>query len=192
MDSQAIERVTKAIKALLDDSLKDKNGNPAETVFVGPLDEPTGTSFKMHLFLYRVSANPDLRTSEHTALPADPKTSATTYRDSLPLDLHFLLTAGANNAGGQLDDLGLLGRAMQVLNAMPKLNGASVQNETVRITFDPIGSEEMSRVWSLFPTANYRTSVAYLATPVWIDPATPPADAVPVVEETYDATPIGA
>lgn len=192
MDSQAIERVTKAVKTLLDDSLKDQSGNPKETVFVGPLDEPTGAGFKMHLFLYRVSANPDLRTAEHEASPTDPKNPATTYRDSLPLDLHFLLTAGANNAGGQLDDLGLLGRAMQVLNATPELGGANLQNETVRITFDPIGGEEMSRVWSLFPTANYRTSVAYLVTPVWLDPVAPPVDAAPVVEETYDATPIGA
>jgi hypothetical protein len=43
----------------------------------------------------------------------------------------------------------------------------------------------MSRIWTLFPTANYRTSVVYLATPVWIDPAHIAATGAPVVEEPH-------
>jgi hypothetical protein len=46
-----------------------------------------------------------------------------------------------------------------------------VDGETVRLTLDPISNEEMGRVWTLFPTENYRTSVIYIASPVWIDPA---------------------
>ena len=56
-------------------------------------------------------------------------------------------------------------------------------NEVTRVTLDPVGSEEMSRIWALFPTVNYRTSVVYLVTPVWIDPAQPPVNAPPVVQE---------
>lgn len=191
MDSQAIKRVSTAIKALLDRGLRDKNGNPPETVFVGPLDDPTSSGFKMHLFLYRIAVNADLRAAEHVVPPADPTVPAKVYCDSLPLDLHFLLTAGTKAAGGELDDLALLGRTMQLLNAATELSGVDLQNDVVHISLDPIGSEEMSRVWALFPTANYRTSVAYLVTPVWVDPETPPVDATPIVEETYDATPIG-
>ena len=47
----------------------------------------------------------------------------------------------------------------------------------VRVSLDPVSTEEMSRIWTLFPTANYRTSVAYVASPVWIDPDQPPAGA---------------
>ena len=53
-------------------------------------------------------------------------------------------------------------------------------------------SDEISRVWNLFPTANYRTSVAYVASPVWIDPALPWSVAGPVVEDRMLTAPGGA
>ena len=37
------------------------------------------------------------------------------------------------------------------------------------VTLEPLSTEEASRVWTLFPAVNYRTSVGYIATPVWID-----------------------
>ena len=64
---------------------------------------------------------------------------------------------------------------MQALQAEPELTGAAVDHETVRVTLEPLTTEEASRIWALFPTANYRTSIAYLATPVWIDPPLPAA-----------------
>jgi hypothetical protein len=51
----------------------------------------------------------------------------------------------------------------------------------------PISSEEMSRIWTLFPTTNYRTSVVYL----WIEQASSHPSPPPVVDETYRAAPIG-
>ena len=63
MDSTAINRVTSALKKLLDDSLRASNGNAAETVFVGPPDDAASGSFKMLLYLYRLAANADLRSS---------------------------------------------------------------------------------------------------------------------------------
>jgi hypothetical protein len=38
----------------------------------------------------------------------------------------------------------------------------------------------------LFPTANYRTSIAYLASPVWIDPKLPETVGAPVVKDSLD------
>ena len=43
----------------------------------------------------------------------------------------------------------------------------------MHVSLDPLTTEESSRIWALFPTANYRTSVAYIATPVWIDTMLP-------------------
>ena len=185
MDFTAINRVTGALKTLLDDSLKAENGGAAETVFVGPLDDTDSSGFKVLLYLYRVAANADLRSSPHVMPAALPSQPPTVYEGSLPLDLYYLITAGTKTSGGELTDLLLLGRAMQALNDTSVLSGFALQNETVRITLDPVASEEMSRIWTLFPTANYRTSVVYLVTPVWIDPAVPPVPAPPVVQEPH-------
>jgi len=191
MDSTAINRVTTALKALLDDSLRAENNGAAETIFVGPLDDAAASGFKMLLYLYRVAANADLRSGQHVVPATQPDQPPTIYEGSLPLDLYYLITAGTRTAGGELSDLLLLGKAMQALNDTAVLSGFALQNETVRISLDPVASEEMSRIWTLFPTANYRTSVVYLATPVWIDPARPPDAPEPVVDEPHRVGQVG-
>ena len=50
----------------------------------------------------------------------------------------------------------------------------AVPGQTVRLTPEPYPMEEMSRVWGLFPTTPYQTSIVYLATPVIITFPTPP------------------
>jgi len=186
MDFSAINTVTTALKARLEDALNADNKTNNEYVFVGPLDDATaGAALKLYLFLYRIAVNPDLRAADHVAPAATPNDPPVVYRGSLPLDLYYLLTAGTRTAGGELGDLTLLGQAMQALNDAPILSGVGVKNETARITLDPVGSEEMGRIWSLFPTANYRTSVVYMVSPVWIDPARPIAPGAPVVEEPH-------
>src|ERR1043166_264104 len=102
MDSNAINRVTTALKKLLDDSLSAVNGNAAETVFVGPLDDPNSGGFKMLLFLYRIAVNAGLRSSEHVVPPSTFGDPPTVYKTSLPLDLYYLITAGTQNSGGEL------------------------------------------------------------------------------------------
>ena len=72
---------------------------------------------------------------------------------------------------------------MQALQLEPELTGPAVGYETVHVSLDPLTTEETSRIWALYPSANYRTSVAYLATPVWIDPASPDAAGPPVVQD---------
>jgi hypothetical protein len=175
MDANAIRIVTKALQDLLTPIVGD--------VYVGPLDDPNAAGAKAMLFLYRVAVNADLRSSPHVV--ATPTSPPIVYENSLPLDLHYLVTAGTAQTGGELDALRVLGLMMQTLNATPNLVGLPVLGETVRLSLDPVGSEEMSRIWTLFPTANYRTSVVYVATPVWIDPAVVRAPGPPVVEEPH-------
>jgi hypothetical protein len=184
MDFNAINTVTTALKTLLEMAL-DPTGSGVQHVFVGPLDDSAGDKLNVHLFLYRVAVNADLRSTDHVVPAATSNQPPTIYRGSLPLDLYYLLTVSTKGSASELGDLTMLGQAMQVLNDAPILSGASVKNETVRISLDPVGSEEMSRVWTLFPTANYRTSVVYLLSPVWIDPALPQTTGVPVVEEPH-------
>ena len=63
----------------------------------------------------------------------------------------------------------------------------SVGQETIHVTLEPLSTEESSRIWALFPTANYRTSVAYVASPVWIDPPQPEIEAAPVTTDALNA-----
>jgi hypothetical protein len=76
---------------------------------------------------------------------------------------------------------------MQALNDRPVLLGIAVQGETARLSLEPTTTEEMSRIWSLFPTVNFRTSVVYLASPVWIDPAVVRTVGPPVLREPHRA-----
>ena len=176
MDADAIRIVTKALQDYLTPILGD--------VYVGPLDDTNARDAKAVLFLYRVAVNADLRSLPHV-VPQGNSRPPIVYENALPLDLYYLLTAGSSQTGGELDALRVLGLAMRALNDSPSLDGVVVRGETVRFSLDPIGIEEMSRIWTLFPTANYRTSVVYLATPVWIDPAHLATIGEPVTEEPH-------
>jgi hypothetical protein len=183
MNFDAIQRVSRAFEDVLEAAFAA--AEITGDVYVGPLDDPEAQDASAVLFLYRVVANADLRSAEHRLPPADPLQPATVHRGALPLDLYYLLTAGTSQTGGELKSLRTLGCAMQRLNDEPQLVGVGVGGDTVRLTLEPVNSEEMSRIWSLFPTANFRTSVVYIASPVWIDPAIARPVGPPVVREPH-------
>jgi hypothetical protein len=184
MDADAISVVTRALRDTIAGSLGDPLAATDPVVFVGPLDETGADSADVVLFLHRISVNADLRNSEHRVPSSDPAQPANVYGDALPLDLHYLVTVGARQEADELPALAVLGRAMQALNANPILVGGATGREIVRLTLESAGSDEMGRIWTLFPAANYRTSVTYLASPVWIDPRRPTVGGPPVVTET--------
>jgi len=182
MQANALETVTMAIKQRLITAIGETD---KDKVYVGPLDDPDARGAALVLFLYRLVPNAELRNTEHRVPNPQDDASAIVYDTALPLDLYYVITAGNLSSGGELPSLGKLGRAMQALNDSPNITGSSVVGETVRLSLCSITSEEMSRVWALFPQANYRTSVVYMASPVWIDPAHKPEMAPAVVEELY-------
>ena len=180
MKADAILRVTEALRSRLESSLTS-SGVPG-TVFVGPLDDADSSGAALILFLYRIVPNPSLRNREHrVATNGTPPVEV--YLNALPLDLYFLVTVGTTPGASEETLLRALGAVMQTLQATPELSGAALQHETVRVSLEPLSTEESSRIWALFPTANYRTSVAYLATPVWIDPLVPEVVGAPVTED---------
>ena len=180
MKSDGILRVMDAIRDRLTAALAAA-GVPG-AVFVGPLDDPGATAAALALLLYRVIPTPTLRNRDHrVATGSVPPIEL--YRNALPLDLYFLLTVGTTPGGlGDAPLLGL-GCAMQTLQANPEFTGSAVNQETVRVSVESLTTEEMSRIWALYPSANYRTSVAYIASPVWIDPILPDVVAPPVVQD---------
>jgi hypothetical protein len=187
MSADAICDVTQALRARLETALT-KSGVPG-IVFVGPLDDPDVKDAKLILFLYRIVPNASLRNREHYVVSPTPPPPAIVFRNSLPLDLFFLVTVGTMPDSSEETLLKALGFAMQEMQAEPDLTGPGVNYQTVHVTLEPLTTEEASRIWALFPTANYRTSIAYLATPVWIDPPLPPPAAEPVVEDELFAGP---
>lgn len=187
MKGDAILQVTRALYDRLAAALTD-SGVPG-TVFVGPLDDPGASGAALILFLYRIEANASLRNGEHRVVSAAPPPPTQVFHDSLPLNLYFLVTVGTRPGPTEETLLGALGHVMQALQAVPDLTGAKIDHETVHVSLEPLNTEEISRIWALFPTANYRTSVAYLATPVWIDPPAPGPSAPPVVQDQLNAGP---
>jgi hypothetical protein len=186
--ADAILRVTEALRERLKLALL-ASGLPGATVFVGPLDDADASGAMLILFLYRVVPSATLRNSEHRVVSSVSPPPVQVFQNSLPLDLYFLLTVGTIPYSSEETPLKALGFAMQALQAEPDLSGAAVDNETVHVTVEPLTTEESSRIWALFPTANYRTSIAYLATPVWIDPPVMPMVAGPVVDDRLLAGP---
>jgi len=178
MSADAILNVTLALRKRLEIALT-KSTVPG-TVFVGPLDDPDATNAALILFLYRIVPNSSLRNREHVVTGAPPPVI---YRNALPLDLYFLVTVGTKPGSSEETLLKALGFAMQEMQGDPELTGPVVKHQAVHVSLEPLSTEEASRIWALFPTANYRTSIAYLATPVWIDPPEPEPLAARVTED---------
>jgi hypothetical protein len=180
MKADGILRVTEALRGRLEAALA-ASGVPG-TVFVGPLDDADVSGAALILFLYRIMPSASLRNREHrvAATGIDP---VQVFRNALPLDLYYLVTVGSIPGSSEEAPLRALGFVIQTLQTDPDLSGPGVSHEPVHVTLEPLPTEEASRIWALFPTANYRTSIAYLATPVWIDPAAPEAVAARVGQD---------
>ena len=180
MTADAIFKVTEALRDRLTSALG--NSKVPGTVFVGPLDDKDASDAALILFLYRIVPNASLRNHEHRVPTGKVPQVVEVFQNALPLDLYYLVTVGTVPDSSEETLLKALGYVIQELQADPDLTGPGVNQETVRVMLEPLTTEEASRIWALFPTANYRTSIAYLATPVWIDPpqAIPPA--APVIE----------
>jgi hypothetical protein len=189
MKEDGILRVTEALRVRLQTALAS-SGVPG-SVFVGPLDDADASGAALILFLYKVVPNPSLRNREHR-VSTNGTPPVHVFYNSVPLDLYFLVTVGTRPGASEETLLRALGAVIQLMQAQPDLVGAAVNHETVRVTLEPLTTEETSRIWALFPTANYRTSIAYLATPVWIDPPLPSAEASPVVEDQLHDGPVVA
>ena len=180
MKQDALLRVTEMLRDRLQAVLS--GASVPGTVFVGPLDDVDSSGAPLILFLYRIVPNASLRNRERR-VPSVNVPQVDVFQNSLPLDLYYLVTVGTTPGSSEETLLRALGLAMQALQLNPELTGPGINHETVRVTLEPLTTEEASRIWALFPTANYRTSVAYLASPVWIDPPQPEPTAVPVVDD---------
>jgi hypothetical protein len=95
-----------------------------------------------------------------------------------------LLLTVASPTGGEPASLGTLGTVVQTLADAPVLGPDEVPDQEARISLDNISTDELARVWAMFPLTTYRPSLLYIVTPVWIDSAVIAEVGPPVVADT--------
>jgi len=131
----------------------------------GELASPNEPVNTLSLFLFRVTQNEHLRNRPRLNDPSDSETP-------LSIDLHFLLTAWADNALAQHT---VLSWAMLQLHTNPVLDSSALSPEAgwtagdiVHLIPAELSNEELFRIWDLFQP-KYRLSASYIARVVRID-----------------------
>ena len=195
---RAIGGVSASLRNLLRDRMED-----LVDVSIAPPDVTvTGVQAKrLNLYLYQVAENGYMKNRElqghgHPGAYGHPP---------LSLDLHYLLTAygGDETAGdSDLEAQEILGDAMRVLHDLPfvtdklKITRSAVgtvggpildnsllgDSERVKITLQPMTLEDLSKIWTALPEANFRRSVAYQVSVVQIESQQPRRFPKPVRE----------
>lgn len=211
----AIGAVSAVLRNILDNGLVDAAvavGAPVKVTAIAPdliqLDDATAPP-QLNLFMYRVTPNSGYR---NVGLPS--REGATRLSNPpLALNLHYLLTAyGQADLQAEI----LLGYGMHLLHERPFLDRDTIrkalsftpldptilpdafrdppaanlaeQLEALRITFEPMDTEELSRMWSA-TQSHYRPSAGYEVSVVLIEATQPATAPLPVLTRTVEATP---
>jgi hypothetical protein len=185
---KAMAAVSSTLKNLLLDRMED----PPITVTLAPPDVtisgiPAGR--RLNLYLFQITENAGLKNQE---IPGQGNPAAF-GRPPLSLDLHYLMTAYAQSDTAEDSDRTaqeVLGNAMRVLYdyaiippdlhqkddpAQPLILDADLvaEYERVKITLQPVSIEEISKIWTAMPQANFRRSVLYQVSVVQIESRLP-------------------
>lgn len=128
------------------------------------------TTPALTVYLYRVDFNKTTRAAWSGVGHLD-------GRGHLPLDLHFLLTAWADNAEYEHR---IIGKTLQCLETTPILNGPLLYpdpladwapNEAVQLVLEEISTEAVMRTFDSLPT-DYKLSIPYIARVIRLDSKT--------------------
>jgi hypothetical protein len=179
---------------LIDDEVTSAVGSVMVTALAPDLIslEKTSTS-QLNLFLYQVTPNQGWR---NVGLPSHDAQGERRSNPPLALDLHYLITAyGSKDLHAEIllgyalqilhevpvlpraairRALGVSGLVEDPGNALPAelealgASGLAEQVETIKITPEEFGTEELSKLWSAFQS-RYRPSAAYHASVVLIE-----------------------
>jgi Pvc16 N-terminal domain len=210
----AIAAVTASLRDLLHKGFTDlRVGNAVGggvDVTATPPDrislDATNANNRVNLFLYHVTRNAGWW---NEGQPVRDGRGDRVASPPLAVDLRYLVTAyGLRDFHTEI----LLGHAMQLLHETPVLTRDAItkalsptppppnfpaalatsqlanQIEQIKITHDPINTEEVSRLWSAF-NVHYRPSVAYQVSVVLIELPRPRRASLPVLGRTVTAPP---
>jgi len=163
--SQAIHAVTEKILEVLNELV------PSSVPLANEMDS------QFNVFLYNLAKHPTWQNQDMPTL-----SKGQPGRPPLALNLYYIISACERN---QKDAHGKLGRAMQLLHDRPILNdfpansGIKNQVDPIRLTFQPMSLDEMSKLWSAFQT-HYRPSAMYEVGVVLIESETASPTPLPV------------
>lgn len=167
--------VSSTISFILEEVNRDVSGIKITTRPLDAIDLQNPTN-GLNIFLYLVTPTSALDAVD--TLVRD-KTGQPTNNPILSLDLHYIITATSS----ENDDLvaqKILASAMKVLNNYPILLRDTIRNavrnkegleasdlpdqiDDVRLTLNALTTDDLTKIWSRFPNANFRPSVAYVA-----------------------------
>jgi hypothetical protein len=188
----AIATVTATLQQQLTGALATAGVAGAQVKMLRP-DAPSGLPNPgVNIFLYQVTLNPAWRNAD---LPTRQADGSLLRRPQAAMDLHYLLTFHGDDAA--LDQQRLLGAVVRQLHATPVLSRDAVrqgqsnfaflanadladQVELVRIRPANLSLDELSKLWSIFPDADYVLSAVYVAGVVLIVTDDTPPAAAPV------------
>ena len=195
-NSQVLRDISRHLRQLLLDGLSGDEAVGGELLSEGniSLDSParladsgnsnSGTSVALlSLYLYQVTPNAHVNNK-----PLISSEAGEQHYPPLSLNLFYLLTPQGSSPE---QDLLILGRAIQVLAASPIIQANFLDSllrpnpPEVRLTLNPIGLEEMTRIWNAF-NQPYRLSVCYQVQVVSIDSIRLPLEEQPVTERLLD------
>lgn len=172
---KAIAGVSSSLKVLLRDRMTE-----TATVTIAPPDVQVDsvTGRRLNLYLYHVGENPHLKNQE---IPGEGYPGAYGH-PPLSLDLRYIFTAfGTSDSGPDADVEAqlILGDAMRVLHDIAIITPGLVQQkapspqppvldpsllgefEQIKVTLQPAGLDEISKIWTALPNVNFRRSVLY-------------------------------
>jgi hypothetical protein len=178
-NSLAIATVTVTLRQLLQPSLQ----RAVPGAMARSMRPDLAAAVRVNLFLYQVAPNAAHRNDDLPTRGADGRLHA---RPRAAVDLLYLISCyGADDT---LEPQRLLGATVATLHAWPLLPSAEIaaaiaaepvtlsgsdlggQAEVIRITMEPLSTEELSRLWSTFGSVPYVLSVAYRVSAVLVEP----------------------
>jgi hypothetical protein len=186
----AVPAVTAALTTHVQTAVNRLGISPGPVVAPGALDD-TGDNARVGVHLYRVSRNPTVSLAD---LPTRSSAGQLRQKPRAALDLHYLFTfRGANEWETQL----LLAGTAAALHTAPVVtdallaeaatahpeiadNDLAQADEPVRFTPEALSTDELTRLWALFPPASFTVTLAVVAGPVLVDGHGDPGAVLPV------------
>jgi hypothetical protein len=188
-DYRAVAAVSEAIIGLLEShySPADFQNNQLEFEVYLARDFAQPMNAGVSLFLYRIYVN-----GVHRTPGGRVDITGRRQRTQLPLDLHFLLTAWAQDASLQHTIAGWMMRVLEDTPSLPpgllnqRMPNVFHADETVEIGVTELVTEELFRIWEVIVNNAYQISIPYVARNVKIESSQLLSTGAPVQNRTFD------
>ncbi len=168
-DFTVIGDIGETLKKLLEDDPWTGISPTPEITFKSPkeIKDDGGSTNKVSIFLYQILENPYLKNEE-------PQRIDDSHLQSPPqfLDLLYLVTPYSDD---KTQEKIIMGKVMQIFFDNAVLTGTVLQgalsgtDEEIKLFFNPVSLDDLTKIWSAFQEVAYRLSISYMVTPIMID-----------------------